>query len=133
MEADERQRQILARARNDGRVEVSSLADDLHVAPETVRRDLRQLVERGMLQRVHGGAHPVEGVGYESDLTHRTSSMIGCCSAARSCTDEPRATDAARARKAEATETSVSRGSRARATRERTSGRGRPSLSIGTW
>ena len=76
MEADERQRKILARARTDGRVEVSSLADDLSVAPETVRRDLRQLVDRGMLQRVHGGAHPVESAGYESNLTHRTSSMI---------------------------------------------------------
>ena len=76
MEADERQRKILARARNDGRVEVTSLADDLHVAPETVRRDLRQLVERGMLQRVHGGAHPVESVGYESNLSHRTTSLV---------------------------------------------------------
>lgn len=76
MEADERQRQILARARHDGQVQVSALADDLRVAPETVRRDLRQLVERGMLQRVHGGAHPVEGVGYESDVTHRSTSMI---------------------------------------------------------
>jgi DeoR family transcriptional regulator, fructose operon transcriptional repressor len=76
MEADERQRQILARARHDGRVHVSALADDLRVAPETVRRDLRQLVERGMLQRVHGGAHPVESVGYESDVTRRSSSMI---------------------------------------------------------
>lgn len=76
MEADERQRQILTRARNDGRVQVTSLADDLHVAPETVRRDLRQLVERGMLQRVHGGAHPVESVGYESNVNRRSSSMI---------------------------------------------------------
>ena len=76
MEADERQRQILARARTDGRVDVSLLAEDLHVAPETVRRDLRHLVERGMLQRVHGGAHPVEGVGYESNLTHRTTSLV---------------------------------------------------------
>ena len=77
MQADERQRQILARARLDGQVEVSSLADDLAVAPETVRRDLRQLVERGMLQRVHGGAHPVEGVGYESDVNRRSTSQIG--------------------------------------------------------
>jgi DeoR/GlpR family transcriptional regulator of sugar metabolism len=76
MEADERQRQILARARNDGSVQVSALADDLSVAPETVRRDLRQLVERGMLQRVHGGAHPVESAGYESTVTYRSSSMI---------------------------------------------------------
>ncbi|ROR92478.1 DeoR/GlpR family DNA-binding transcription regulator [Nocardioides aurantiacus] len=76
MEADERQRRILALARHDGRVEVARLADDLRVAPETVRRDLRQLVERGMLQRVHGGAHPVEGVGYESDVEQRSHSQV---------------------------------------------------------
>jgi DeoR family transcriptional regulator, fructose operon transcriptional repressor len=76
MEADERQRQILTRARTDGSVQVSALADDLRVAPETVRRDLRQLVERGMLQRVHGGAHPVESAGYESTVTYRSSSLI---------------------------------------------------------
>ena len=46
------------------------------VAPETVRRDLRELVERGVLQRVHGGAYPVESAGFESDITHRSSSMI---------------------------------------------------------
>ncbi len=76
MEADERQRQILTRARNDGVVQVSALAHDLDVAPETVRRDLRQLVERGMLQRVHGGAHPVEGVGYESNVSRRSTSLM---------------------------------------------------------
>lgn len=76
MEADERQRRILALARHDGRVEVARLAHDLSVAPETVRRDLRQLVERGMLQRVHGGAHPVEGVGYESDVEQRSHSQV---------------------------------------------------------
>lgn len=76
MEADERQRQILQRARTEGRVDVSSLAGDLDVAPETVRRDLRHLVERGMLQRVHGGAHPVEGVGFESDVAHRSTSLV---------------------------------------------------------
>jgi len=75
MEADERRRQILVRARSDGTVHVGSLADALHVAPETVRRDLRQLAERGMLQRVHGGAHPVESVGYESNLAHRSTSL----------------------------------------------------------
>ncbi len=76
MEADERQREILARARTHGQVQVARLALELDVAPETVRRDLRQLVERGMLQRVHGGAHPVEGVGYESDVAHRSTSLV---------------------------------------------------------
>jgi DeoR/GlpR family transcriptional regulator of sugar metabolism len=77
VEAEERQRQILVRARADGRVNVVALASDLRVAPETVRRDLRQLVERGMLQRVHGGAYPVESAGFESNIAHRTSSMVG--------------------------------------------------------
>ncbi len=76
VEPEVRQQQILAQARAQGRVDVSALAEDLEVAPETVRRDLRQLVERGMLQRVHGGAHPVESVGFESDLEHRTTSMV---------------------------------------------------------
>jgi DeoR family fructose operon transcriptional repressor len=77
MEADERQRQILVRARANGRVDVAQVATDLSVAPETVRRDLKQLVERGMLRRVHGGAYPVESAGFESNLAHRTTAMVG--------------------------------------------------------
>ena len=76
MKADERQRQILVRARTDGRVEVGSLASDLAVAEETVRRDLRELVERGVLQRVHGGAYPVESAGFESTVKHRATSLV---------------------------------------------------------
>jgi DeoR family fructose operon transcriptional repressor len=76
VEADKRQRQILVRARADGRVDVGSLASELDVAPETVRRDLKQLVERGVLHRVHGGAYPVESAGFESGLGHRTTSRI---------------------------------------------------------
>jgi len=77
VKADERQRQILVRARTDGRVEVGSLASDLAVAEETVRRDLRELVDRGVLQRVHGGAYPVESAGFESNLAHRSTSLVG--------------------------------------------------------
>jgi DeoR family fructose operon transcriptional repressor len=76
MEADDRQRTILGQARADGRVDVAALAQLLEVAPETVRRDLRQLVERGVLQRVYGGAYPVESAGFESNLAHRTTSMV---------------------------------------------------------
>src|SRR4051794_4470946 len=76
LNADERQRQILVRARADGRVQVGSLAADLAVAEETVRRDLRELVGRGVLQRVHGGAYPVESAGFESNLTHRSTSLV---------------------------------------------------------
>jgi DeoR family transcriptional regulator, fructose operon transcriptional repressor len=83
MNADERQRQILVRARADGRVEVGSLATDLAVAEETVRRDLRELVDRGVLQRVHGGAYPVESAGFESNIKHRSTSLIAAAAAER--------------------------------------------------
>jgi len=76
MKADERQRQILVRARADGRVEVAALAHDLAVAEETVRRDLRDLADRGVLQRVHGGAYPVESAGFESTIKHRSTSLV---------------------------------------------------------
>ena len=76
MDVDERQQQILSRARSDGRVDVGSLALELAVAPETVRRDLRMLVDRGVLRRVHGGAIPVESAGFETGLSERVSSHV---------------------------------------------------------
>ena len=76
MDVEERIQRILAKARHDGRVEVGSLAFELQVAPETVRRDLRMLVDRGLLQRVHGGAIPVESAGFETSLFERSSSDV---------------------------------------------------------
>ncbi len=52
----DRQRQILALARSQGRVEVESLAEHFSVTPQTIRRDLNQLCDLRLLQRVHGGA-----------------------------------------------------------------------------
>ena len=46
MQADERQRRILARARANGRVDVGDVATELDVAPETIRRDLKLLDRR---------------------------------------------------------------------------------------
>jgi DeoR family fructose operon transcriptional repressor len=76
VEALKRQRQILDRARLAGRVNVQELSDELGVAPETVRRDLRHLADRGVVQRIHGGAYPVESAGYESDVHQRVSSQL---------------------------------------------------------
>jgi DeoR/GlpR family transcriptional regulator of sugar metabolism len=76
MEAGERQRQILLRARADGRVDVRALASELDVAAETVRRDLKRLADRGVLHRVHGGAYPVESAGFETGIAHRSTSML---------------------------------------------------------
>ncbi|KAA2258058.1 DeoR/GlpR transcriptional regulator [Solihabitans fulvus] len=76
MQSDERHRRILARARSDGRVEVSEIATELSVAPETIRRDLRVLGEHGLVRRTHGGAYPVESAGFETGLTFRTRSHV---------------------------------------------------------
>jgi DeoR family transcriptional regulator, fructose operon transcriptional repressor len=73
--AEERHEQIVAAARADGRVEVSRLADDLRVTPETIRRDLTALERRGLLRRVHGGAIPIERLGFEPGVDARAAAM----------------------------------------------------------
>lgn len=47
---------ILTRARDKGKVRATALARHLNVAVQTIRRDLRQLADAGLLERVHGGA-----------------------------------------------------------------------------
>ncbi len=69
--AQERQQAIVDRARSDGRVDVAQLATDLAVTPETVRRDLTQLESRGLLRRVHGGAIPIDRLGFEPAVAER--------------------------------------------------------------
>lgn len=64
-----RQSDILLYARQAGRVNVEQLAKHFEVTPQTIRKDLNELCERGLLQRVHGGAVATSGVanfGYEA-------------------------------------------------------------------
>ncbi len=71
MYAEERQRWIVERARAGGRVEVAALAAELKVTTETVRRDLTSLERQALLRRVHGGAIPIERLGFEPALAAR--------------------------------------------------------------
>jgi DeoR family fructose operon transcriptional repressor len=71
MYAEERQQAILQQARVHGRVDVTALAEDLNVTAETIRRDLTLLERAGVLRRVHGGAIPVERIGFEPALAAR--------------------------------------------------------------
>lgn len=71
MYAEERQRWIVERARASGRVEVAVIADELGVTTETVRRDLTTLERHALLRRVHGGAIPIERLGFEPALAAR--------------------------------------------------------------
>jgi DeoR/GlpR family transcriptional regulator of sugar metabolism len=54
----ERRQQILETLRRDGKVLAAELSAALNVSEDTIRRDLRELAEAGLLQRVHGGALP---------------------------------------------------------------------------
>jgi DeoR/GlpR family transcriptional regulator of sugar metabolism len=58
---DERRALILERLRTQGRVLAADLTAELDVSADTVRRDLRELDEAGLLRRVHGGALPRYG------------------------------------------------------------------------
>jgi DeoR family fructose operon transcriptional repressor len=75
MYAEERQQAMLERARAKGRVDVAWLAEKFEVTTETVRRDLTVLERHGVLRRVHGGAIPVERLGFEPALSVRETVM----------------------------------------------------------
>ena len=65
----ERQLEILNLARAQRRVSVDELAEKFSVTSQTIRRELNDLCQRQMLQRVHGGAvmlSGVENVSYDS-------------------------------------------------------------------
>jgi DeoR family transcriptional regulator, aga operon transcriptional repressor len=57
---------ILRELRQAGSVLVEDLADKLRVSLATVRRDLQELEDGGLLRRTHGGATPVEPMIYEA-------------------------------------------------------------------
>jgi len=58
----DRQTAILDLARAEGRVAVEDLAQRFGVTLQTIRRDLSDLAEAGLLDRVHGGAVARKGV-----------------------------------------------------------------------
>lgn len=76
MYAEERQQEIVRLARANGRVDVTALAEEFNVTAETVRRDLTMLERAGVLRRVHGGAIPVERIGFEPGLAARDAVLI---------------------------------------------------------
>ncbi len=65
----QRQKKILTIARELGKVGVDELSAQYAVSPQTIRKDLNELCERQLLQRIHGGAiigSGIENVSYEA-------------------------------------------------------------------
>lgn len=68
MRTEDRHAAILTHARIHAKASATALANEFGVAVQTIRRDLRQLCNAGLLERVHGGAvlpSGVRNVGYE--------------------------------------------------------------------
>ena len=55
-----------------GKVSVLPLAKRLKVSPATIRRDLGELEQRGLLRRSHGGAVPIQPMLYDPFVTFPT-------------------------------------------------------------
>src|SRR5471032_2552798 len=76
----ERRRAILARVEHDGRVVASELVTSLGVSEDTVRRDLRDLAQQGLLHRVHGGAlasaPPIGSFAHRLEVSHGAKAAL---------------------------------------------------------
>jgi len=59
MFASQRKEILLDRLRVEGRLVASDLAVEFDTSEDTIRRDLRELADAGLCQRVYGGAIPV--------------------------------------------------------------------------
>ena len=67
MSLNQRQQLILKHVQRQGFVAIEELAEGLSVTPQTIRRDINELCELGLLRRYHGGAglpSSVENVAY---------------------------------------------------------------------
>ena len=74
--ARQRQTQILERVREEGAVRVADLVRSLGVSDMTIRRDLEVLHERGLIEKVHGGATAIEGSSlFEPGFTVKSTLM----------------------------------------------------------
>ncbi len=74
MLARQRQAFILDRVRETGAVRVAELARELEVSDMTVRRDLEVLHDRGLVEKVHGGATALSGLAsYEPGFVAKSA------------------------------------------------------------
>jgi DeoR/GlpR family transcriptional regulator of sugar metabolism len=87
--ARQRQAYILERVRQEGAVRVADLVDTLGVSDMTIRRDLGLLHDRGLVEKMHGGAAAVAGsalfepgFGAKSRLMRREKEAIADAAAA---------------------------------------------------
>lgn len=81
-----RKQQILAILGQTGQIVAKDISQTMGVSEDTIRRDLRELAQEGLLQRVHGGALPaspaVADFAGREKLRHEGKVAIGKAGAA---------------------------------------------------
>jgi len=81
-----RKQQILSLLKQRGQVVAKEVSQEMGVSEDTIRRDLRELAQEGLLQRVHGGALPaspaVADFAGRELLRHEGKIAIGVAAAA---------------------------------------------------
>lgn len=68
----ERQQAILALLQRQQRVKIAQICEEFAVSEATARRDLEALASQGLIQRVHGGAIPLQPAAPEPPLLERS-------------------------------------------------------------
>lgn len=72
----ERQRRIIERLRELGRVSVKVLSEELNVSEVTIRQDLRTLEKQELLERTHGGAVLPRGTSSAPKLSFDLRNLV---------------------------------------------------------
>ncbi|TGB02281.1 DeoR/GlpR family DNA-binding transcription regulator [Halobacillus salinus] len=69
----ERQQRILQSVKKHHTVKIKDLVDETGSSESTIRRDLDQLEEKGLLQRVHGGASMLQAASEEPSMGEKST------------------------------------------------------------
>ena len=76
MLSEERRTKIAHLVRQNGKVRVKELSQEFSISEVTIRNDLKELENRGLVQRAHGGALPPDTVIVEPSLQERIRSHV---------------------------------------------------------
>ncbi|MBC2579437.1 DeoR/GlpR transcriptional regulator [Clostridium sp. DJ247] len=71
MFSEERQQKISELLKEKSSLKVSALAEIFNISESTIRRDLQEMEQKGLLTRTHGGAVSVQGTSFEPSFKQK--------------------------------------------------------------
>lgn len=76
MLTEERQQKILQQLDQENIVKLHDLIAGLGASESTIRRDLQELENQNLLERIHGGAKKIQQLGFEADMATKSQENI---------------------------------------------------------